>query len=556
MKRATRFLICISLLLILFSALIILSFSNETGSFYESMFSVSASIITIIFTISLTLIGIQYYVQNIPYELLEYFLKSKFTISMFGVYIGSIVFNLLMLSLGINTILWLIVSITLSIICMAYLLSYFYHLVGSLQEINILNLITKDLSKKTFRQNYGKYEALKDLIIKSIKDNKNSLYKKSLSILFKKELYFLFSVNKKEISEEYTYNQRHSDVEEIILFFLNFQKQVFYELMENKRQLFLYPYIEFMKELQKASFVLLSPRPYYELRDHFNKIGDKILENKFDEVYLFYAQKLSEITQYEYDKTKKEKMVSYYDFNKRDKNETELQREELVLTKMMYDGFEQERLKFLTGLSKKAIQENVDTLNWFPKSILCDILNKARKPLENKGIGRILIPRIIYLLKQIHEENIKKSNFDSFFQLGLHWYLKPMEDLDEINELGSFITREYCLAQLNLIKINPQATVRDLGEDGRFLKDEDKNNEIIKLLMETFDQILNMMSKKKIISIDKDYVSYEIYSILGKSEKNNKLVRAIIKKHKLKQGKKVYMLGVYMSKKKDLQKKK
>jgi len=554
LNRPTGFLIFNSSWLILISTLILIIFSDKVSINYKDLFSVSATIIATIFTISLTLIGIQYFVQNIPYELLKYFFKSKFMLAMFITFIGSIIYNLLMLSLDAKNIILLIISISLSIISLVYLLSYFYYLNSSLQEISILNLITQNLRKKSYKKDYGKYEALKDLIIKSIKDNKNSLYKRGLNILFQKEFSFLMDIAKRTIDERYTYDHRHSDVEQLIHFFLGFQKQIFYELIEHKRQLYLYHYIEYFKELQEKSFVLLSPRPYYELSDHFNKVGNKILENRFDEVYLVYSHRIREITQYEYNHVNKKKLVSYYDIEKRDKDETEPQKNERVLIHMMYESFE-ERLNFLTELSKKAIRENVNILNWFPKSILCDILYKAVGLTENKGMRWLLIQKIMYLLKQIHEENINNNKFDRFLFSDLYNYIKPMKNLDDINKLGGFITREYCLAQLNLIKINPREVVRELGVNGRFLKDEEKYDIVIKLLMETFDRILKMLFKKEIKNIEKDYISSEIHSILGKSVKNNKLVKAIIEKHKLKPSKNVYLMGIYMGTKKEFQRK-
>lgn len=556
LNRPIGFLIYLSLLLILISSWSILSFSDKFSPFYESVFSVSATIIATIFTISLTFIGIQYFVQNIPYELLKYFFKSKFIISMFSIYVCSIIFNLIMLSLGMRNVLWLIVSISLSIVSIVYLLAYFYYLSGTLQEINILYLITKHLKKKSYAQDYEKYEALKDLIVKSIKENKHSLYKKSLNFLFRKEQLFLSLISKRKIQDNYTFDQRHSDVEKLTHFFMNFQKQIFYELLEHKRQLYLFHYIEFMKELQKTSFVLLSPRPYYELRDHFNKIGDKILEYRFDEVYLFYCHKLRDITQYEYDKVQKEKLVSYYDLDKSDKDETESQRTEKVLIHMMYESFESDRLRFLVELSRKAIQKEVDILNCFPKSILCNILDKALNLKKNEGMRWILIQNIMYLLKQIHEENIKKGKFDKFLWLNLHNIIKSLKNIDEIKRLGSSIARDYCLAQLNFVKTHPRETIRELGIEGRCLTNDDKYKIIIKLLMETFDRILIMLSKKEIKDLEKDYVSSEIHSIIGKSKENNKLIETIIKKHQLKPSKNVYMMGVYMGRKTDWEKRK
>lgn len=554
LDKPSGFLIFTSLILILISSSIILILSDKINPFYESLFSTSATIIATIFTISLTLIGIQYYVQNIPYELLKYFFKSKFTISMFGMYIGSIIYNLLMLGLGIRNMFCLIISIAFTIVSMVYLLSYFYYLNGSLQEVNILNLITKNLKNKSYNSDYTKYEALKDLIIKSVKDNKNSLYKKSLDIFFRKQFEFISQISMKNIDKNYNYDTRHSEVEQLIHFFLGFQKQIFYELIDNDRQLFLYLYVDLYKELQEKTFVLLSPRPYYELRDHFNKIGDKILEKRFDEIYLFYSHKMRDLTKFEFNHVDKVKLVSYYDITKRDANESQLEKTERVLIHMLYESFARDRLNFLTKLSLKAIKNNVDTLNWFPKSILCDILDNALHITSNKGMRWDLINNIMYMLRQIHDENIKKNNFHNFMWLDLHTHIEQIKDEEEISKLGGFITREYCLAQLDLVKISARETVHDLSVDCAFLKDKDQNHIVIKLIMETFDKILTMFSKKEISGIEKDYLSYAVHSCLGKSDKNNKLVRLIIKKYKLKPSKNVYMMGVFMGKKSDFQK--
>ena len=119
-------------------------------------------------------------------------------------------------------------------------------------------------------------------------------------------------------------------------------------------------------------------------------------------------------------------------------------------------------------------------------------------------------------------------------------------------ESAAYITKEYCLAQLELVKIDPIQTISQLGMEGRFLNSNLKHKVPIKLISETFDRIL--ISKKEIKNITKDYISYELHSILGTNKELNKIIKKIIKKHKLKPSKNMYILGVFMGKLKDLEK--
>lgn len=533
----------------LFNLFINLNLENITDVLLN-IASITATIFTI--TISLTIIGFQFLSQNVSNKSLKYLFKSKFFILMVLSYFITILYNLVIVVGNLQLAYFLHTGIILFIFSMVYTISYFYWIVWILQEENILKVISRYFPEISLQDE--KHEIIKEICLKSIRGNNLIVFSKSLKLLNQREQIFLNRIKNKKLSEDYDFDSRHSEIENIIHYFLNFQRQIFYELIEHKRQDFLPYYIEGIKEIKLIVFPLLAPRPYRDLGEHFNKIGESILEKRFDEIYLFYAHKLAEVVKNEYHKLPKETLEASFDFSKI-KNEEESIKKERILWKILYDDFNYNRLKFLSNIAKKAIITNQETLNWFPKSILTDILLEAIKIKNCRIIQRELIVKIISLFKEIHKENINHKKVENYFGvLDLHYLIEEMNE-EQIKEIGAFITREYCTAQLELFKIKPSQIVWALGVNGRFFKGDNKNLPLLQIIMDTFDAILKDFKKRKVKEITIDYLSNEIYSILGDNKENNRVVNKIIKKHKIMHSKNVYIAGAFMGTKKEWQKK-
>lgn len=537
--------------------MIFLSLSFNSIKF-ENIVNLNLNIATILSTIfaisvSLSLIGFQYLSQNVSTKLLKHFFRSFFIIFMIMVYLFSIIFSLFLVAINSDSIWLLNLNFTLFIFCLLYLVGFFYFIVISLQENNILKLIGKKLSKNDY--NDENYDIIKEICLKAIRNNNFGLYRNSLNMLNKGEIYFLKKIKKKKLNLIYTLDSRHSEVENLIYEFIHLQKQIFYELIEYKREIFLLNYINWLYEIQKISFPLLAIRPYQDLMEHFNKIGDIILKNNFEETYLFYSQRLRDITEHEFKSIPKNELKSYYDLSIKADNESKYEKDKKTLLHIAFEDFRSKRLGFIREICIQAINENKKTLDHFSKHILETTLRQSISIKDNDGLRWNIIQDIVYSFRKIHEANINNEIYENFYSLDLHYLIENLTDETEINRIGGFLTHEYCNAHLELVKINAVSSIRDLGVSGRFLNKDKKFEIVIKLLSETFDLILKDFSKKKITGISKDYISSELYSILGKVDENNKHIKKIIKKHKLKPSKNVYMMGIFMGTKKDWKKK-
>src|SRR3989344_2989920 len=161
-SQPTSVLLYFSKLMILIYLMLSHLFINSFTQHFSDLVLSSTTIIATIFaiTISLTIIGFQYVMQDFSSKLLKYFFKSYFIIFMILIYTISILFNLIIIALGVKNIYLLNISISLFIISLLYSITYFYYIIKNMQEEGILYMISHNLSNQKYNDDL--HEILKE----------------------------------------------------------------------------------------------------------------------------------------------------------------------------------------------------------------------------------------------------------------------------------------------------------------------------------------------------------------------------------------------------------
>jgi len=515
-------------------------FSNNLDNTGQVV-STNAKIIATIFaiTISLTLLGFQYLSQNISPKILYSFFKSKFITIMIIVYIFSIVFNIFVLTF-LEGVIYGYFSFLLLSFCVLYLVSYLYYIINYLQPRSIIKRIEKEISKTTYIDE--NYEILEQVIIKSIRNNEAFSYKESLDLLFDRQSNFLKKLFDKPITD---YDTRHSDAERIVYYFFRYENSFYFEIIKQKNQTFLVYYLSKLKDLHVILLQLMAIRPYREIRDHFNDIGEDIVELKLKGATDYYSRSLREISKEEFNNIPSGN--TFFEFQDHPKFYKELNKNEKTkntLGHIMYHYFQYDRLTFLVDLYKAAIGKKASNIVLFIKITLDDLLMLAIKKDDNKKMRMWLVNSLLNSLKTIHESSLEKKGDTEYFGFyQLHNIIEDLKDEETINTVGTLIADYYCHSKIETVKNDERGAIFkaifNLGVDGRSLVYKNGFDKIVDKIVDTLGTILKISIKNnKLKKISRDSVARELFSIRDwNSHKNKKIkerINKIIKEHNLK----------------------
>ena len=127
-------------------------------------------------TISLIIIGLQFISTQLSNKLLSFLLNSKETMVMIGLYIFTILFNLICINF-IQSQISLSISTVLLIISLFYLIFYFYYIVENFNEGGLIEYLDKKIGRNLSNKNYSN---LKELCLGYIQKNNIKNFQKVL----------------------------------------------------------------------------------------------------------------------------------------------------------------------------------------------------------------------------------------------------------------------------------------------------------------------------------------------------------------------------------------
>lgn len=486
--RKTIFVAGISSILIYLS--IILIFNEFLTGNERDIVTTSVTMLSTIFaiTIALTIIALQFIKENSSTKVLFSFIKSKVIIGLFSVYLFAIIYNLIILNF-LNPILT-ILSILFSIICLYYVVFYIFYI---LEEIDDKRILKKLDSEIVLNISDEKYSVLGELLLKYVIKNDFSNFHLCLKIIFNKERKIIEKISNNKIDKSYTFDYRHADLEKIIYFFQQIYEQIFYEIVNNRRQVFLRLYLNLFEELQKILFPLLATRPYSKISEHYTKIGKRIIDDEFDDLYLDYWHSLKRICLYEFKNLNFEEINKFYDF-KFEKSEDKNKRDKFTLSHIAHDEFIYHRLGFLTTITEKCLKKDEDNYNWFPKSILTnDLIHEAIK-IPNRKTKISFIGRILYEATKIHDLFANKKIYSRFFFLNLHYLIENLKKEDK--PIVETLTNAYVESQTKIIELNPKEVFREFAVELRFIKDNPSLKISFSKILKTMEEIIEEDLKK------------------------------------------------------------
>lgn len=498
--------------------------------------STNVSIIGTIFaiTISLTLLGFQYLSQNISSRIVDSFFKSRFITGMIVLYIFSILFNAFVLSFLQNQF-FVYISYILLALCLTYLVSYMYFMIDHLQPQKILEEIEKRMSKKDYRD--INHTVLEQTVIKAIRNNDFPTFSKSSELLFKRQKYFLDELLSKEITSDWGYEARHIDAENISYYFLRMENQIYFEIIKERNELFLNYYIKNIKEIHVLLLKLMAIRPYREIRDHFNDIGFRIIELKLHGTYDYYCRLLKEISVEEFNNLPNgDLLIEFQDKIENFNNLTKNEQDKRTLGHIIFGYFEYDRLKFLSELSKEAMDIKAKHINSMINYTLSDLIIFSIKKTTNKKMRFFLMRSILEKLKEIYLGSIDKGAVSEYLTYPLNSMLRDITDEETINTIGLMIAKYCCFANIEGAKTGYYSF--NLGYDGRVFVTEKRFEKIMDEITDCMITIFKISLKNEKLKPYKDHIVNDLYSFRDWGNHHNEKVRLkvdkIIKRYGLK----------------------
>jgi len=447
----------------------------------KSVIQTNAQILATIFaiTISLTLLGLEYYSQRLTPRLAKSVLQSTFIKLLLVSYTMSIIADVAVASFfpdSVNS--FLLYSFLALAWCLIYLVAYLYNLIRRLQPGNQMDMIERSIPKDFSQEIVQKHRRgriqgtderdrfidIQKIIIRTVRENDIYLFGEWVRLLFGKEHSYLKEIRSREQEGDQTLSG--DEAQAISSYFLHLQQQIYQEILNTNNIGFLNSYIG---NISNVVLQLVGMRQGGWLNgatSHFDEIGMKIVSNEYDSLFQAYGNALQTIAEAEIASIPREEKHLVWNDAYRNMNDlSEEEYKERAWYRSSRDAF-RHRLSFLEGFAEEAIGRGYDEPVRLSLQICTKFLQEAVEE-ESKPFRNFFANNSLQSQKRIHDNAVRNGIAVSFFwPIGLGDILETM-DPDKAEEIGVGLTELYCDSAVLAVENDVWNGYHDLGVLGR-----------------------------------------------------------------------------------------
>lgn len=476
-------------------------FASELDS-PEHVLRTNAQILATIFaiTISLTLLGLEYYSRQLTPRIAKSVLQSTFIKLLLVSYILSIAANIVVLSFfGERAGSFLRYSFLALAWCLLYLVAYLYNLIRRLQPGSQLDIIERSIPEEFPKEIVQKYRQgrirgtderdlfvdLQKIIIRTVRENDIYLFGEWTRLLFGKELEYLEEIEDRKENGDPTLSD--DEAEAISGYFLHLQRQIYQEILNTDSVEFLNAYIFNISSIVIQLIEMREAGWMNEVVEHFDRIGMDIVENEYVFVFQSYDDALQEVAEAELASIprKKKHLVPNDAYKGMDELSDE-EHEERMWYMSSRDAFTN-RLSFLEDYAEEAAERGferpVRTALQICTEYVREALDEEVEPFSNFFSNNTLRRQ-----KRIHDNAVEQGVKVSFFwPLGLGDILETM-DPGEVEDIGVGLAELFCDSAVLAVENDVWKGYHDLGVLGRTVMD--RYPEVVLVVVDALEECL------------------------------------------------------------------
>lgn len=493
----------------------------------------NAQILATVFaiTISLTLVGFEYFSQNLSPKIAKSVVESKYTIGLAILFIPSIIINIGIAIFYHETLpqVSLTVSLVLLSVCLLYLLGFISYVARIIQPQNQLELFKKSIPDNFNKQIISKmrnnvisgidsddyFVDINLVILNKIQQREIYQFGEWLDLLIDKEIEYLLEIREEKTDEEVN----PDNATEIVNYFLSFQKGIYSEISNINDSRYIPAYSLQIVNVLALLVEIKSIAAMSTLSNHFTDIGRNITSNGQESVFDQYIDHLEKLT------LKVLRSTPQTDY-KVSASETIEQFVDGTTPEYMWvqgiTGQFQNYVFFSREVFKLAINENFDGVAVNGSRFYVQLLEQA---LDREGDSKRIniVKTITTAQRDVFEHAVKKGVLASYYTMPGSYRMIAQES----EELREYLITEFCEASITAVRHDSYAGPNGLGVAGRVLVEDhpDLAMEIVDALVESLDIAINQTDFK---DIDAQTVAKELSSIKGWDDHNHQSVdRAI-----------------------------
>jgi len=473
----------------------------------ENVLRTNAQILATIFaiTISLTLLGLEYYSRRLTPRIARSVLQSTFIKLLLASYVLSIAANVAVLSFFTDQVeSFLPYSFLALTWCLLFLVAYLYKLIRWLQPGSQLHIIEQGIPDNFPREIVQKYRKgrirgtdqrdrfvdIQKIIIRTVRENDIYLFGEWLNLLFSKEIEYLEEVQERKEQGDPTLSDDEGDA--ISIYFLHLQRQTYQEILNTDSVEFLNAYIANISDVCTQLIKMREAGWMDEVIDHFNKIGMDIVENEYESVFQSYENALKEVAEAEIASVprKKKHIVPNDAYKGMDELSSEEHDERMryMSSRRLFTN----RLSFLQDYAEAAAERGFEQPVRTALQICTEYVQEAQDE-DVEPFSNFFANNTLRRQKQIHDNAVEHGLSVSFFwPIGLSDILETM-DPDELEDIGVGLTELFCDSAVLAVENDVWNGYQELGALGRTMMD--RSPEIVLVVVDALEKCLERVSE-------------------------------------------------------------
>ncbi len=481
-------------------------FASELES-PEQVLRTNAQILATIFaiTISLTLLGLEYYSRRLTPRIAKSVLQSTFIKLLLASYVLSIAANVAVLSFFADRVgSFLLYSFLALVWCLLYLVAYLYNLIRRLQPGSQLDIIEESIPDDFPREIVQKYRQgrirgtdqrdryvdIQKIIIRTVRENDIYLFGELMGLLFGKEITYLEKIQERKEQTDPTLSD--NEAEAISSYFLHLQRQIYQEILNTDSVEFLNAYIANISNVVIQLIEMREAGWRNEVVTHFDKIGMDIVENEYESVFQSYDDALQEVAETELASVpRKKKHIVLDDAYKGMDELSDEEHDERMWFMSSRDMFT-DRLSFLEDYAEAAAERGFERPVRTALQICTEFVQKA---LDEKvePFSNFFANSTLRRQKRIHDNAVEHGVEVSFFwPIGLGDIIEIM-DPDEVEDFGVGLAELFCDSAVLAVENDVLKGYYDLGVLGRTVMD--RYPEVVLVVVDALEECLERMSE-------------------------------------------------------------
>lgn len=480
----------------------------------------NAQILATVFTItiSLTLVGFEYFSQNLSPKIANSIIRSKYIIGLVALFLPAIVENVTIVTIYGEQApqIYLTLSLVLLSLCLIYLLVYVSYVARAVQPRSQLEFFEKSIPDNFYDSIIQKMD---DNVISGVdpddyfvdlqhaiqnKIQQRNIYQFGdwLALLIDKEIDYLVRIKEEKQKEEINPDGAAS----IVNYFLSMQKGIYSQLVGIDDTRYIPPYSLQIVNVLGLLVELKAIVAINSLTTHFERIGRDIVKHNQEPVYRQYFDNLEKITS----KTLGSVPTTDYQISTLETpDQVDWDDPEYMWAKGIIGEF-QNRITFSKELSQLAIDTGFDGVAVGASTFYSELSQKALEQ-EEDDLNRIdLIKFITRAQRDVFEYAAKNDALTSYY--AGPWSFQMIAQAP--GELQNHLMNEFCAATKTAVKYDSFAGPQELGVAGRVLVED--HPELAMKIVETLIECLEIVrNHSDLEDIDEENIQNKLNSIKG-----------------------------------------